>query len=72
MSLLQTADMERILAELSGERPVFHSEADFQLALAFKMQLMYPQLAIRLERTEIIDNKSFASMCLPTKTGKQR
>lgn len=57
MSLLQTADVERILAELSGERPVFHSEADFQLALAFKMQLMYPQLAIRLERTEIIDNK---------------
>jgi hypothetical protein len=57
MSLLQTADMERILSELSRERPVFHSEADFQLALAFKMQLIYPQLAIRLERTEIIDNK---------------
>jgi hypothetical protein len=38
MSLLQTADMERILAELSDERPVFHSEADFQFALALKMQ----------------------------------
>ena len=57
MSLLQTADVERVLAELSRERPVFHSEADFQLALAFKMQRMYPQLAIRMDRTEIIDNK---------------
>jgi hypothetical protein len=57
MSLLQTADVERILAELSGERPVFHSEADFQFALALKMQQLYPQIAIRLERTEIVDNK---------------
>jgi hypothetical protein len=57
MSLLQTADMERILAELSRERPVFHSEADFQLAFALKMQQLYPQIAIRLERTEIVDNK---------------
>jgi hypothetical protein len=57
MSLLPTADVERILAELSRERPVFHSEADFQLALAFKMQVIYPQLAIRMERTEIVNNE---------------
>jgi hypothetical protein len=59
MSLLQTADVERILAELSRERPVFHSEADFQLAFALKMQQLYPQTAIRLERTEIVNNERF-------------
>lgn len=49
MSLLQTADVERILAELSRERPVFHSEGDFQFALAFKMQQKRPHLRLRLE-----------------------
>jgi hypothetical protein len=57
MSLLQTADVERILAELSRERPLFHSEADFQLALAFKVQQLYPQLAVRMEKTEIVNNE---------------
>ena len=59
MSLLQTADVERILAELSRERPVFYSEANFQLAFALKMQQLYPQTAIRLERTEIVNNERF-------------
>jgi hypothetical protein len=59
MSLLQTADVERILAELSDERPVFHSEADFQFALAFKIQQLYPQLAVRMEKTEIVNNERF-------------
>jgi hypothetical protein len=49
MSLLQTADVERILSELSRERPVFHSEADFQFELASKMRQKCPHLMFRLE-----------------------
>jgi hypothetical protein len=49
MSLLQTADVERILVELSQERPVFHSEGDFQFEMAFKMRQRYPYLRLRLE-----------------------
>ena len=73
MSLLQTADVERILAELSDERPVFHSEADFQFALALKMQQLYPpKLPFGWRERKSSTTKGFASMCLPTKTGKQR
>ena len=39
-----------LLAELSLERPIFHSEADFQHALAWKIHSKHPGLNIRLER----------------------
>ena len=38
-----------ILHGLAGERPIFHSEADFQHALAWKIQKEYPKAQIRLE-----------------------
>ncbi len=38
-----------ILKGLSDKRPVFHSEADFQHALAWEIQKMYPSAQIRLE-----------------------
>lgn len=41
--------MHELLKQLSQERPVFHSEADFQHALAWQMQLANPSIAIRLE-----------------------
>ncbi|MGO8947318.1 MAG: hypothetical protein ACLQUY_06585 [Ktedonobacterales bacterium] len=37
------------LAQLSQERPVFHSEADFQHALAWLIHLQEPHACIRLE-----------------------
>ncbi|MCL2094575.1 hypothetical protein FWH13_00420 [Candidatus Saccharibacteria bacterium] len=37
------------LYELSTERPVFGSEADFQFALAWKIKELYPKAEIRLE-----------------------
>jgi hypothetical protein len=43
--LLHSA-MER----LAVKRPIFHSEADFQHALAWEVQIAHPEAAIRLEK----------------------
>lgn len=42
-------DLPRLLRDLAGERPIFHSEADFQHALAWRIQLAIPEARIRLE-----------------------
>lgn len=42
-------DMEKILKELSKDRPIFVSEEDMQLELAWKIKNMYPNAQIRLE-----------------------
>ncbi|OGM93989.1 hypothetical protein A2524_01705 [Candidatus Wolfebacteria bacterium RIFOXYD12_FULL_48_21] len=42
-------DIENLLKELSKKRPVFHSEADFQHALAWGIHEAYPDYKIRLE-----------------------
>ncbi len=42
-------NIEKILKTLSEKRPVFHSEADFQHALAWEIHLHYPNAKIRLE-----------------------
>ncbi|WP_051620327.1 hypothetical protein [Paenibacillus sp. UNC451MF] len=42
-------DMQRTLGELTSERKLFHSEADFQHALAMKIDQLYPTAAIRFE-----------------------
>jgi hypothetical protein len=38
-----------VLPALADKRPVFHSEADFQLALAWEIQTLHPGSQIRLE-----------------------
>jgi hypothetical protein len=43
-------DINSILAELSVLRPIYHSEADFQHALAWQIQKEYSNCVIRLER----------------------
>jgi hypothetical protein len=42
-------DMKQILGELKTERPIFHSEADFQFALAWKIHKKHGEAQIRLE-----------------------
>lgn len=39
-----------VLGRLAEERPVFHSEADFQHALALEIHRSQPETALRLER----------------------
>lgn len=42
-------DLTRTLADISPGRPVFHSEADFQHALAWQIHDARPRAAVRLE-----------------------
>ncbi len=42
-------DIEKILKGLADERPIFHSEADFQHALAWKIHEEHQEALIRLE-----------------------
>jgi len=46
-----------VLNELSKKRPVFHSEADFQHALAWRIHEEYPDLNIRLEKRVILNEE---------------
>ena len=42
-------EIRRIIEKLCISRPIFHSEADFQFALAWMLQSEYPDANIRLE-----------------------
>lgn len=42
-------NIEKCLLTLSKQRSIFHSEADFQFALAWEIQKLYPSANIRLE-----------------------
>lgn len=43
-------NMTQILTNLAMRRPIFHSEADFQHALAWEIHQQWPECLIRLER----------------------
>jgi len=42
-------DLQAVLDSLRSERKIFHSEADFQHALAWKIHALYPTAHVRLE-----------------------
>jgi len=50
-------DVDEILKRLARERPVFHSEADFQHTLAWKIHEEYPDMNIRLEKRFELNGK---------------
>lgn len=43
-------DIHRVMAELAERRPIFHSEADFQFALAWRIAEMKAGCGVRLEK----------------------
>lgn len=43
-------NVHALMNALAAERPVFHTEADFQHALAWLLHKMYPQAIVRLEK----------------------
>ena len=47
--MIARAGLEASLAALAARRPVFHSEADFQLALAWTLRELRPDIEVRLE-----------------------
>lgn len=49
MKLAGSVDLQDTLRELPRLRLVFHSEADFQLALAWQVQQHDPAMLVRLE-----------------------
>lgn len=42
-------DIRRVLTVLASKRPIFHSEADFQHALAWEIHKQWPSCSMRLE-----------------------
>ena len=50
-------DLAAALAALSDERPVFHSEADFQHSLAWVIRGQHEDIEVRLERPVTRDGK---------------
>ena len=56
--MIGRADLVAALSALADERPVFHSEADFQHSLAWTIREQHPVIRPRLER--------------PVKLGSQR
>jgi len=49
--------LQKVIHLLSKERPLFHSEADFQHALAWAIHKNYPDVEVRLEKREVINGK---------------
>ncbi len=56
---LEGADVRRLLADLADVRPVFHSEADFQHALAWQLHELFPQAEVRLETRPLASEAVF-------------
>jgi hypothetical protein len=49
-------DIHKLMADLGRMRPVFHSEADFQHALAWELQRQWPDARVRLEKPVTVDD----------------
>lgn len=49
MLIAQSVDLEETLAALARRRPLFHSERDFQVALAWQVQVADPRMHVYLE-----------------------
>lgn len=50
MKSMTRIEIKDVLEKLSKERPIFHSEKDFQFSLAWKIKSLYPEVAVRLEK----------------------
>jgi len=50
-------DIKRVMAVLAGKRPIFHSEADFQHALAWEIHIQWPNSSMRLELPLDLDQR---------------
>jgi hypothetical protein len=56
-------DPVELMSDLAGERPVFHSEADFQLALGWLIQQRSPSAKVRLEyRAAYLDRRGYLDL----------
>lgn len=51
-------DIKKAISNLQAVRGIFHSEADFQFALAWEIQKLYPAATVRMEYCYPIRNNS--------------
>ena len=58
-------DIDRLMEELARGRPAFHSEADFQHALAWRIREAAPDCRIRLEHKPFPDERMYLDLWLP-------
>lgn len=49
----------RAIDSIKEKRKVFHSEADFQFALAWEIKRLYPEVDVRLEYAYKVDDKIY-------------
>ncbi len=61
---MSTDVVRAALRSLAERRPVFHSEADFQHALAWQLQLDHPHASVRLETRPLRDRPVFLDIAL--------
>ncbi len=57
-------DFQKLLEDFSRHRPVFHSEADFQLALAWHIHEKFPDSQVRLEYKPFRDENIYLDIWL--------
>jgi hypothetical protein len=55
--MLSLEDILEAMRDLSTQRPIFHSEADFQHALAWYFHQQFPDAHIRLEYPLLANGK---------------
>ncbi len=65
---LMTLDIPSLMVTLSEERPVFHSEADFQHALAWQLHKVMPTDEIRLEYKPFQDERMYLDIWMRRQT----
>lgn len=59
-------DIHNLMADLSQHRPIFHSEADFQHALAWQIHEVMPDCEIRLEWPYRIEKNWHLDIWIPS------
>lgn len=62
---MNTLDVSGLMENLKEERPIFHSEADFQHALAWQLHKAMPNDEIRLEYKPFQNERMYLDIWLP-------
>jgi hypothetical protein len=62
--LLSISELEAALLQLSADRPVFHSEADFQFALAWQLRENHSDVTVRLEYKPVASERIYIDVWL--------
>ena len=69
--MITMLDLPGLLSRLSRKRPLFHSEADFQHALAWEIHHKFPDAKVRLEyRPSSVEVKMYVDIWVVMAGGK--